>query len=264
MNDTPHSSLTFGLDGKTALLTGSTSGLGLACARALAEAGAKVVINGRDPGRLARAFEQLQGTGHTAVQADATTTEGRAKLLDACPAPDILVNNLSGPPPRSFFDATDDDWDSVLNATLRTPLSLIRSVAPGMAQRKFGRIVNVTSAMVLTPRPHHVLSTTARTGLTAAVKAISFDLVANNVTINNLLPERIDTPRQEQMARAAMQREGISYEDARKAQLKSIAAGRLGRPEEFAAACVFLCSAKAGYISGQNLKLDGGSSPCTF
>ena len=130
-----------------------------------------------------------------------------------------------------------------------------------MIEQQFGRIVNITSAMVTTPRPHHTLSAGARAGLTASLKALSFDVARHNVTINNLLPERIDTDRQHQMAQAAMARDGLSYAQARQAQIASIAAGRLGTPEEFGAACAFLCSTHAGYISGQNLHLDGGSYP---
>ena len=141
------------------------------------------------------------------------------------------------------------------------PLLLIHGVLPSMIERKFGRIVNITSAMVSTPRPHHTLSAGARAGLTASLKALSLDVAKHNVTINNMLPERIDTNRQEQMARAAMKRDNISYEKARELQVESIAAKRLGRPDEFGAAFAFLCSAQAGYISGQNLRLDGGSNP---
>jgi 3-oxoacyl-[acyl-carrier protein] reductase len=130
-----------------------------------------------------------------------------------------------------------------------------------MIERRFGRIVNITSAMVTAPRPHHTLSAGARAGLTASLKALSLDVARHNVTINNMLPERIDTNRQHEMAIAAMEREGVSYEEARAAQVRSIAARRLGRPEEFGAAFAFLVSAQAGYISGQNLHLDGGSYP---
>ncbi|PZU21341.1 MAG: 3-oxoacyl-ACP reductase [Shinella sp.] len=250
-----------GLKDKFAIVTGSTSGLGFACAQFLASEGAHVLICGRDHERLSRALHSLKGYSVQGVAADVATVEGRQSLLEACPRADILVNNLSGPPPRRFFETTADDWASVMATTMMAPLELVRAVVPGMRTRSFGRIVNITSAMVATPRPHHVLSTSARTALTAAMKALSLEIARDNVTINNLLPERIDTPRQHEMAQATAAREGISYEEARAEQIRSIAANRLGRPEEFAAACAFLCSQYAGFISGQNLKIDGGSSP---
>lgn len=254
----------FGLEGRRAIVTGSTSGIGLACAQQLAAEGAAVLICGRDPERLASALDTFTSPVATGVQADITTSEGRRRLTEICPEPDLLITNLSGPPPKKFFDTSIEDWSTVLNSHLLAPLELIRAVVPGMCERGFGRVINITSAMVLAPRPHHVLSTSARTALTAAVKAISLEVAAHNVTINNILPERVDTPRQEEMARAAMVREQISYEQARAAQLTSIAAQRLGRPEELGALCAFLCSDHAGYVSGLNVKFDGGSSPITF
>lgn len=252
------------LDNKLAIVTGSTSGLGLACAQMLAAEGAVVVICGRNEERLSAALQTFGDAPVRGIVADVTTEAGRRALIEMCPEPDILVNNLSGPPPRRFFETTGDDWSMALAANLMSPLEMVRAVVPGMRQRKFGRVVNITSAMVAAPRPHHVLSTSARTALTSALKALSFEVAPDNVTINNLLPERIDTPRQHEMACAAMQREGLTYEQARAAQVESIAVKRLGRPKEFAAACAFLCSGYAGYISGQNLKLDGGSSPSLF
>ena len=148
-----------------------------------------------------------------------------------------------------------------MEANLLAPLLLVRAVLPGMRARRFGRIVNITSAMVKSPRATMALSTTARTGLTAFCKAMSFEAAADNVTLNNLLPERIDTPRQQQMAERLMQRDGIGLDEARRRIAMSIAARRMGRPEEFGDACAYLCSAQAGFISGQNLQLDGGSYP---
>ena len=141
------------------------------------------------------------------------------------------------------------------------PLQLVHGVLPSMVEKGFGRIVNITSAMVTTPRPHQTLSSGARAGLTASLKALSFDVAKHNVTINNMLPERFDTQRQRNLAKAAMVRENVTYEEARRLQVQSIAAKRLGRTEEFGSAFAFLCSAHAGYISGQNLRLDGGSYP---
>lgn len=253
-----------GINGKTALLCASSQGLGYACAEALAKEGVNVTINGRNENKLESAVEKLSRltAGRVdGVVADVTTEDGRASLLSRCPDPDILLNNNAGPSPKVFLDTQPQDWQLTLDGNMVAPLLLIRGILPGMIERGFGRIVNITSAMVATPRPHHTLSAGARAGLTASLKALSFDVAKHNVTINNMLPERIDTNRQEQMARAAMIRENISYEEARERQIKSIAAGRLGRPEEFGAAFAFLCSAHAGYISGQNLHLDGGSYP---
>lgn len=253
-----------GLKGRTALVCASTRGLGHACAEALAREGATVFINGRDAALLEAAVagirEATGGVVHGIV-ADVTTLEGRAALLAACAEPDILVNNCAGPPPGSFLDFDHDMWVKVLEANMIAPIQLVRAVLPTMRTRRFGRIINITSAMVTAPRPHMSLSAGARAGLTAVMKALSLDVARDNVTINNLLPERFDTARQEQMALVAMDREGISYETARGRQVQSIAAQRLGRPDEFGAMCAFLCSDFAGYVSGQNVHLDGGSYP---
>lgn len=252
-----------GLAGRRALVCASSSGLGLACATALAREGCEVWLNGRQPERLERARAQLSAGGATvhAVVADLVTAAGRDALLAACLEPDILVNNNAGPPPGELADWDHAAWIAALEANLLAPLLLVRAVLPGMRARRFGRIVNITSAMVKSPRATMALSTTARTGLTAFCKAMSFEAAADNVTINNLLPERIDTPRQQQMAERMMQREGIGLDEARRRIAMTIAARRMGRPEEFGDACAFLCAAQAGFISGQNLQLDGGSYP---
>jgi 3-oxoacyl-[acyl-carrier protein] reductase len=252
-----------GIAGRRALVCASSSGLGLACAAALAREGCEVWINGRNAERLAQARARLAAGCATvhAVAADLVTPEGRDALLAACPEPDILVNNNAGPPPGELADWDHAVWIAALEANLLAPLLLVRAVLPGMRARRFGRIVNITSAMVKSPRATMALSTTARTGLTAFCKAMSFEAAADNVTINNLLPERIDTPRQQQMAERMMQRESIGLEEARRRITMTIAARRMGQPEEFGDACAFLCSAQAGFISGQNLQLDGGSYP---
>jgi 3-oxoacyl-[acyl-carrier protein] reductase len=253
-----------GIAGRTAIVCASRSGLGRACAEALAAEGVNVVINGRDKARLEQTAAELRKTAKgtiTLAIGDVTTEEGRAALLAACPQPDILVNNNAGPSPRPFMEIGKGDWLAAVEANMVAPLLLIHAVLPHMRSRKFGRIVNITSAMVTTPRPHMGLSSGARAGLTAVLKGLSLDAARDNVTINNLLPERFDTDRQVQMANAAVKRENITYEEARRRQVESIAAKRLGDPREFGAACAFLCSAFGGYISGQNLHLDGGSYP---
>ena len=253
-----------GISGKTALLCASNAGLGLACAKALACEGVHVVINGRNPEKTASAEAEVRAiaTGNvTSVLADVTTDEGRAALLDACPNPDILLNNNAGPKPKTFLQTQRSDWEETYQSSYLAPILLVHAVIPGMIERRFGRVVNITSAMVTTPRPHHTMSAGARAGLTASLKALSFEVAPHNVTINNMLPERIDSPRQHEMANAAMVRENITYEEARAAQIKSVAAKRMGWLDEFGAMFAFLCSEHAGYISGSNMHLDGGSYP---
>jgi 3-oxoacyl-[acyl-carrier protein] reductase len=251
-----------GIRGRKAIVCASSQGLGRACAYALAREGAQVVVNGRDPAKLeTTAAEIAKSTGAkvTPVVADLNVQAERERRVASCPEADILVNNNAGTPPGRFEDWDHGDWLAALEANLLAPAMMIRALLPGMKERGFGRIVNITSAMVKTPLAPMALSTTARTGLTALCKSISKPAARHNVTINNLLPERIDTPRQEQMARIVMKLSAVSYEEARQQQVDSIAAGRLGLPGEVGDACAFLCSAQAGYISGQNLQLDGGS-----
>jgi 3-oxoacyl-[acyl-carrier protein] reductase len=256
--------MNLGIDGRTAIVCGSSQGLGLACAEALAREGVNVIINGRDPAKLDKTAAGLRAVAAgtvTAIAADIATAEGRDRLLAAAPVCDILVNNNGGPKPGNFTDVDHDTWMRVIEANMVAPIMLTRGVLAGMKERKFGRIVNITSAMVTTPRPHMAPSAGARAGLTGAMKALALDVARYNVTINNMLPERFDTDRQVQMAKAAMARDNISYEEARARQVESIAAKRLGDPKEFGATCAFLCSAYAGFMSGQNMHLDGGSYP---
>ena len=256
--------MNLGIEGRTALVCASSQGLGLACAEALAQEGVHVTINGRDQQKLdatAAALSKIARGSVTAVAADVTTIEGQQTLLAACPSPDILINNNAGPAPGNFADIERERWMKAIEANMIAPLMLIRAVLPAMKERRFGRVINITSAMVTTPRPHMTVSSGARAGLTAAMKGLSLEVARHNVTINNLLPERFDTDRQHQMAKAAMTRENISYEEARARQVQSIAAKRLGEPKELGATCAFLCSAFAGFMSGQNIHLDGGSYP---
>ena len=251
-----------GIQGRKAIVCASSRGLGRACATSLAREGVSVVINGRDAKTLAVAAREIQaetGSDIIPVAANLDHQEERDRLVAACPDADILINNNAGPPPGRFEDWTHEQWLAGLEANLLAPAMLIRALLPGMKERSFGRIINITSAMVKTPLAPMALSTTARSGLTALCKSISKQAAPFNVTINNLLPERIDTDRQVQMAEVVSKMGGISYEEARAQQVASIAAGRLGLPSEFGDACAFLCSAQAGYISGQNLQLDGGS-----
>jgi 3-oxoacyl-[acyl-carrier protein] reductase len=255
-----------GLAGRRALLTASSRGLGLGCATALAREGVDVTINGLDPANLETAAAQLRefGVAVTTVAADVNTVEGRQQLIEACPDPDILVNNNWGPPPGNWLTFEYEDWLAAVEANMLSPIMMIKAVVPGMQQRQFGRIVNITSQMVKSPFSVMGLSAGARAGLTAACKALSRDVAKDNVTINNMLPERIDTERSRYMARQRAESSGMTYEDARKEIVDSIAAGRMGTPDEFGRACAFLCAETSGYISGQNLQLDGGSYRGTF
>lgn len=251
-----------GIEGRKALVCASSQGLGLACAQALAREGCDVIINGRDAAKLERAAEEIAALGCGRVMtiaADLTSPDARAELIERAGSLDILVNNNAGPPPGTLSEWDHDALTGAMEANMIPAVLLIRAVMPGMRERRFGRIVNITSAMVKSPHPLMGLSTSARAALTAVSKAISKEVAADNVTINNLLPERIDTPRQEFMARRMMDQQGIDRDEARRQIASTIAARRLGLPGEFADACAFLCSAQAGFISGQNLQIDGGS-----
>lgn len=251
-----------GLKGKKALVCASSQGLGHACALALAQEGCEVFINGRNADKLAQvaaAVHVATGAIVTPVQADLNTDVGRGALLLACPEPDILVNNNAGPPPGQLDEWDHAAWTGALESNLVSAALLMRAVIPGMRLRKFGRIVNITSAMVKTPHAAMGLSTAARAGLTALSKALARETIVDNVTINNLLPERFDTPRQEFMAQRMMKEAGIGRDEARARIAATLPANRFGDPKEFGAACAFLCAATSGFMTGQNLQLDGGA-----
>jgi 3-oxoacyl-[acyl-carrier protein] reductase len=253
-----------GIRGKHAIVCASSKGLGLACATALAREGASVTINSRDAGNLAEAAREIReatGADVAIVAGDIALAETRAALLEACPAPDILVTNNAGPMPGRFQDWDRDAWIAALDANLLAPALLIGAVIDGMVARRFGRIVNILSAMVKAPHAAMGLSSGARSGLLSYCKGVSREVASSNVTINNLLPERIDTGRQRFMAELAAAMKGQTVEEAYDDIRATIAARRLGTPGEFADACAFLCSAQAGFISGQNLQIDGGSYP---
>ena len=251
-----------GISGRKAIVCASSKGLGLACATSLAREGVDVVINGRDQGRLEEAAAKIKaetGANVTAVAADIDTEEGRQTLLAACAEPDILVNNNAGPPPGKIEDWGYEEWMKGIHANMLAPIFLIKSVVPGMRERKFGRIINITSAMVKSPSPTMGLSTAVRAALTALSKSVQRDAVVDNVTINNLLPERFNTDRQKFMAERQVKLRGITIEEAYAEIAETIAAKRLGDPADFGDACAYLCSRQASFISGQNLQLDGGS-----
>lgn len=253
-----------GIAGRTALVCASSQGLGLGCARALAEAGVRVVMNGRDAARLDDAAERLRaetGADIVAVAADVGTDEGRAALLDAAGTVDILVNNNGGPPPRPWAELDRDAILAGLDANMLTPIALVQAVVGGMVERRFGRIVNITSAAVKMPLAGLELSSGARIGLTGFLAGIAREVAHANVTINQLLPGSFATARVDAVDRRAAEQRGISPAEARAAREAAIPARRLGDPAEFGAACAFLCSVQAGFITGQNLLIDGGAFP---
>jgi len=251
-----------GIRGRTALVAASTRGLGRACADALAAEGVDVVVNGRDVASVGAVAGEIAGRYDVVargVAADVTTPEGRRHLLASCPDPDILVTNNAGPSPAAFADVTAEGWIEALQANMLGAIELVQGVLPGMRARRFGRIVHITSAMVKSPHPLMTPSIGARAGLTGVMKAVARDVACDNVTVNNLLPERIDTGRQRQMAELAVALRGCTLEEAYAEIAATIPAGRLGRAEEVGAACAFLCADGSGYVTGQNLQLDGGA-----
>lgn len=252
-----------GIKGRKALVCASSQGLGFSCALELSREGVEVTINGRDPKKLAESKAKIEdetgGIVH-AVAANLDSKEDRQALLSSINhTADILINNNGGPPPGKFLDWDEEAWDTAIHANMVPALMLIRSVLPGMKERQFGRIVNITSAMVKSPRIAMGLSTGARAGLSAVCKALSQEVAADNITINSILPERFDTARQVNFAHRQAKREGYSYEEARTAIANSLAAKRFGRPDEFGKTCAFICSDHAGFMSGQLIQLDGGS-----
>jgi 3-oxoacyl-[acyl-carrier protein] reductase len=250
-----------GIAGRKAIVCASSRGLGRATALKLAEAGCEVVINGRDTAKLeAAAAEIAKATGAKVipVAADLATPEGQQALLAACPAPDILVNNNGGPPPRDFRELTRQQILDGVIANMVVAIELIQKVIGPMTERNFGRIVNITSGSVKMPLAGLDLSSGARAGLTAFLAGVARTVADKNVTINNVLPGAFDTDRLKSAIGFQAKQKGISAEDAASQRAASIPAKRFGQPDEFGAACAFLCSAQAGYITGQNLLIDGG------
>ena len=253
--------------GRKALVCGASQGLGRGCAEALAREGVKVFINARTAGKLAETAEAIaQATGAEVipVAADITTEAGRRLVLEACPDPDILVTNAGGPPTGDFRDWTRDHWIKAIDANMLTPIELIKATVDGMIGRKFGRIVNITSNAVKAPIDLLGLSNGARCGLTGFVAGLSRRTVKHNVTINNLLPGTMDTDRLRSNFAAMAKNAGQAIEPYTQGRLAGVPAGRFGTPEEFGQLCAFICSAQAGYITGQNLLIDGGVYPGTF
>lgn len=256
-----------GIAGKKAIVCASSKGLGLACARALAEEGVEVVMTARTAATLEAAADEVRkatGATVTAVAGDITSEEGRAAALAACPQPDILVTNAGGPPAGDFRDWGYDEWIDALNANMLTPIFLIKAVIDDMIARKFGRIVNITSGAVKSPLAILGLSNGARAGLTGFVAGLSRQVVEHNVTINGLLPGVFDTDRLEQNLKDNAGFQGVTYEAMRESRRLANPAKRFGKPEEFGKMCAYLCGTHAGYINGQNVLLDGGAFNSTL
>jgi 3-oxoacyl-[acyl-carrier protein] reductase len=256
-----------GIAGRKAIVCASSRGLGRGCALALARAGCEVIVNGRDPVRVeATAADLRAATGARIVPviANVATPEGQAALFAACPQPDILVNNNAGPPLRDFRELSRAQMLEGVVANMVVAIELVQQVIDGMTQRRFGRIVNITSASVKMPLPGLDLSSGARAGLTGFLAGIARSVASANVTINFLLPGTFATDRLESAIASGAARRGVSPDVERAERMAAIPAQRFGDPEEFGAACAFLCSARAGYITGQNLLLDGGLFPGMF
>ncbi len=257
-----------GIRGRWALVCGGSKGLGFGCAAALANEGVNLVLNGRTAGTLADAAAKLRVMGGgievREVAADIVTPEGRAQALAAAPVIDILVNNAGGPPPGDFRQFDRDDWLRAIDANMLTPIELIKATVDRMIERRFGRIVNITSGAVKAPLDILPLSNGARSGLTGFVAGLARKTVAHNVTINNLLPGFFETERMRSTMAGAAKQAGITPEQALAQRMATIPAGRLGNPEEFGQLCAYLCSAQASFITGQNLLIDGGAYPGTF
>jgi 3-oxoacyl-[acyl-carrier protein] reductase len=256
-----------GIKGKTALVCAASKGLGKGCALALAREGVDVVITARGKEALEATAQEIRkatGAKVTAIAGDITTAEGRAGALAACASPDILVNNAGGPPPGDFRSWSRDDWVKALDANMLAPIELIKATIDGMIARKFGRIVNITSGAVKMPIPELGLSNGARTGLTGFVAGLARQVAQHNVTINGLLPGPFDTDRLRGNMAFNAKKLGKSADELARQRMDANPAKRFGNIDEFGAACAFLASVHAGYITGQNLLLDGGAFPGTL
>ena len=256
-----------GIKGKRAIVCAASKGLGRGCAMALAEAGVDLVINARGNEALEATAAEIRaahGVEVTAVAADITTDEGRAKVLEAAGDVDILVNNAGGPPPGMWTDWDRDDFIAALDANMLAPIAMIKALVPGMMERGWGRVVNITSVSVKAPIPVLGLSNSARAGLTGYVAGTSRQVASSGVVINNLLPGIHATDRADALDKGVSSQQGISMDEARAQRAATIPAGRYGTSEEFGATCAFMCSKYAGYMIGQNVLLDGGAVNTTM
>ena len=259
--------MNLGIAGKTALVCGASRGLGKACAAALAGEGVNLVIVARTRDvleRTAAEIAQVTDVNVEAVAADLTTSAGRAAAIAACPGPDILITNSQGPLPGDFRNWSRDDWIAALDDMMLGPIELMRLTVDGMAARGFGRIVNIVSRSVKIPQGELGLSNGARAGLVGFAAGLSRQVAARNVTINNLLPGIFDSDAQHRHIRGMLEGSGKTFDQVFRERAAASTAKRYGDPAEFGAYCAFLCSAHAGYITGQSLLIDGGSYPGAF
>ncbi|MBA4491040.1 SDR family oxidoreductase [Paracoccus sp. S1E-3] len=256
-----------GIRGKRALVCAASKGLGRGCAEALAAEGVDLIINARGAEALLKTADEIAqrfGVSVEAVAADITTEAGRAEVLEVAGQIDILVNNAGGPPPGHWTEWTRDDFIKALDANLLTAVALIQATVPGMIERKWGRVVNITSAAVRSPISVLGLSNTARTGLTGFIAGMSRDVAKHGVAVNNLLPGLHATDRADSLDGAAAKAQDISLDEARARRQANIPAGSYGSAADFGAACAFLCSQQARFIIGQNLLIDGGALNVTI
>src|SRR5213595_2089502 len=256
-----------GIGGRKALVCAASKGLGRGCAEALAQADVDVTILARTRDDVQKAAEEIGAGARRTVAwlaCDITTPEGRAQALAACPEPDILVNNAGGPPPGDFREFDRDAWIRALDANMLTPIELIKATIDGMIARRFGRIVNITSSAVKAPIDVLGLSNGARSGLTGFVAGVARKVARHNVTINNLLPGSFDTDRLRGNLELRAKTSGKPVEEVAQAARDANPSGRFGTPAEFGALCAYVCSVHAGYLTGQNILLDGGAYPGTF
>lgn len=256
-----------GISGRTAIVCGASKGLGRGCAMALAKEGVKIVLNARDATTLGKSAAEIRaasGVEVTTVAADVTTAEGRTALLRACPDPDILVTNAGGPPAGDLRAFGEEEWHRAVQANMITPILLTKAVVDGMVVRRFGRIVNITSSTVKMPYASLALSNGARTGLTGAVASLAREVVRSGVTINAMLPGSHETDRLRSLVTGAATARGVAAAEALRLAKEDEVAKRFGTVEEFGAICAFLCSVHTGYITGQNILIDGGSYPGTM
>jgi 3-oxoacyl-[acyl-carrier protein] reductase len=252
-----------GISGKRALVCASSKGLGRGCAEALAQAGVNLVMNARGSDALEATAADIRatyGVEVTTVAADVTTAEGQAKVLEAAGQVDILVTNAGGPPPGMWTDWDRDDFINALDANMLAPIALIKALVPGMMDRGWGRVVNITSVSVKAPIPVLGLSNAARAGLTGYVAGTARQVAGKGVTINNLLPGIHATDRAVALDTGVSQQQGISMDEAKAQRAATIPAGRYGTAMEFGQTCAFMCSQHAGFMVGQNVLLDGGAS----
>jgi 3-oxoacyl-[acyl-carrier protein] reductase len=256
-----------GIRGRQALLSGASRGLGKACAFALAHEGVEVTIVARTREVVEQAGVEIAAATRVKVRtvvADITTSTGRAAALEACPAPDILLNNADGPLPGDFRNWSRADWIAAVDAMMLSPIEMMRLTVDGMMTRGFGRIINIVSRSVKIPQLELGLSNGARSGLVGFVAGLARQTVAHNVTINNLLPGIFDSDAQRQHLRGMLETTGKSFEELWRERAQANPAKRYGQPAELGAYCAFLCSEHAGFITGQNLLIDGGSYPGTY